>query len=325
MGELARIVFAGTPDFAAVHLQALLAHKYRIVAVYTQPDRPAGRGRKLQASPVKTLAQTHQLPVYQPKGFRNQADQAALKALQPDLMVVVAYGLLLPSSVLAIPRLGCINVHASLLPRWRGASPIAHAILAGDDKTGVTVIRMTAGLDAGPMLKQLSCDIDAHDTAGSLHDRLATLGCEVLLQSLTDWEAGTVSEQAQDEAQVTYAPKLSKQDGCLDWQRSAEALARQIRALNPWPVAYAQLGVQRLRIFKAVVLAEATQAAAGTIVCATNAGIDVATGEGILRLQALQFPGGKPQQAADLLNARRAEFAPGTQLTRPGFGLQQSR
>ena len=229
MTEPLRIVFAGTPEFAAEHLKALLASPYDIVAVYTQPDRPAGRGQKLMPSPVKQLALEHNIPVLQPPTLRNAEAQAELAALKPDLLVVVAYGLILPQGVLDIPRLGCINSHASLLPRWRGAAPIQRAVEAGDSESGVTVMRMEAGLDTGPMLLKVTTPITAADTGGSLHDRLAELGPPAVIQAIAGLAAGTLEGEVQDDSLATYAHKLNKDEARIDWSRPAVELERLVR------------------------------------------------------------------------------------------------
>ena len=246
-----KIIYAGTPEFAVPALQALLQSKHRVVAVYTQPDRPAGRGRKLQASPVKTHALEHGLEVYQPENFDSAQDIDALAAVQADLMVVAAYGLLLPPAVLAAPRLGCINIHASLLPRWRGASPIQQAILAGDRDSGVTLMKMARGLDSGDMIARRSIEIEAQWSAGDLHDKLAPLGAELLMTTMADIETALQHAQVQDESLVTYAPRLVKQQAEVDWDKSLDLLLREIRAFNPWPVSYTTLEGQNLRLWRA--------------------------------------------------------------------------
>jgi len=309
-----KIVFAGTPDFAARHLTALLASPHQIVGVYSQPDRPAGRGKKLTASPVKQLAVQHHLPVFQPASLRDPQAQAELAALGADVMVVVAYGLLLPKAVLDIPRLGCLNVHGSLLPRWRGAAPIQRSLWAGDRETGVTIMQMDEGLDTGAMLLKASCPIEAADTSASLYEKLAELGPPALLETLEQLQRGEVSEEKQDESQACYAAKLSKQEARLDWQQPAEVLERCVRAFNPWPVAYAEIAGQQVKIWQAEVVALTEPASPGTIIRADSEGILIATGQQGLNLQVLQLPGKKATSARDLLNARRDWFTIGSQL-----------
>ena len=307
-----RIIFAGTPEFAAAHLQALLDAGLNIVAVYSQPDRPAGRGHKLTASPVKQLALQHQLPVYQPQTLRDADAQTELAALQADLMVVVAYGLILPQAVLDMPRLGCINSHASLLPRWRGAAPIQRAIEAGDSETGVTVMQMEAGLDTGPMLLKAVTPILPTDTGGSLHDRLAELGPPAVLQAIAGLAAGTLQGEIQNDYLATYAHKLGKADARIDWSRPAAELALMIRAFNPWPLAHARWQEQPLKIWETAV--EAGEGQPGEIMDCSKQGLLVACGRGALRLTRLQLPGGKPLAFVDLYNARRDQFAVGQLL-----------
>jgi methionyl-tRNA formyltransferase len=310
-----RIIFAGTPEFAAETLAALLETRHELVAVYCQPDRPAGRGRELKAGPVKALAQSRQLPVFQPLSLKTPEAQAELAALRPDLMIVAAYGLLLPQAVLDIPRLGCINVHGSLLPRWRGAAPIQRAILAGHAETGITIMQMDRGLDTGAMLHRVSCPIGSDDTAALLHDRLARLGGEAMLAVLAAISSGRPPRpEPQADAEATYAAKLSKEDALINWQQPAAQLARQVRAFNAWPVAHTLLGGQNLRIWQARVLPETSTARPGTIVRADRDGLAVATGQGQLLLESLQLPGGKALSVAELLNAKRDLFAVGTLL-----------
>jgi len=300
-----RIVFAGTPDFAVPSLR-VAASRGEVVAVYTQPDRPAGRGRGLAASPVKQAALELGLPVLQPQSLRTVEARTALRALQPDLMVVVAYGLLLPPKVLAIPRYGCWNVHASLLPRWRGAAPIQRAIEAGDAETGVCLMQMEQGLDTGPVLLSQSTPIAADETAGQLHARLAELGAQVLGDGLALLRAGMrPAPRVQPSEGATYARKLEKAEARLDWQQPAGLLARKVRAYLPWPVAEAEVAGEVLRIHGAVALPLAHRASPGTVIAAGRGGIDVACGEGALRIRALQRAGGKVVTAADYLNARR--------------------
>ncbi len=307
-----RIVFAGTPEFAAQHLQALLDANRQVVAVYTQPDRPAGRGQKLMPSPVKQLAQSRGIPVFQPSTLRAPEAQAELAALQADLMVVVAYGLILPQAVLDLPRLGCINSHASLLPRWRGAAPIQRAIEAGDSESGVTVMQMEAGLDTGPMLLKVTTPISAIDTGGSLHDRLATLGAQALVEAVAALEAGTLVGEVQDDALATYAHKLNKEEARLDWTRPAVELERRVRAFHPWPICHAGLDDATLKVHAA--RAAAGQGTPGQVLEASREGLEVACGEGSLLLTRLQLPGGKPLDFGDLFNSRREQFAPGKVL-----------
>jgi methionyl-tRNA formyltransferase len=299
-----RLVFAGTPEFAVPHLRACLAENVEIAAVYTQPDRPAGRGRALAASPVKQAALAAGLVVEQPESLKSHAAKTRLRELKPDLLVVVAYGLILPRTVLAIPRLGCWNVHASLLPRWRGAAPIQRAILVGDAQTGVCLMRMEAGFDTGPVMLRREIGIAADDTGGSLHDKLAELGAQMLAEGLRRTLAGEIlSAQAQPEAGVTYAHKLDKSEARLDWNESAIVLERKVRAFDPWPVAEADLAGERVRVRAAQALPGAG-ASPGGIVAATKHGIDIACGDGLLRVTRLQRAGGRVVTAADYLNAR---------------------
>ena len=297
-----RIVFAGTPAFAVPCLRAA-ASKAEIVAVYTQPDRPAGRGRGLTPSPVKLEAVQRGIPVLQPENFRSRVSKDALRALKPDLMVVVAYGLILPQSVLDIPEHGCWNVHASLLPRWRGAAPIQRAIEAGDSETGVCLMQMEKGLDTGPVLLAKQTDIGASETGGQLHDRLADLGAAVLADGLGLLRATIqLPPRVQSEVGVSYAHKIEKAEARLDWSQPAVALANKVRAFNPWPIAEAQLAGERVRIHGAVALETAHDAAPGTVLAAAREGIDIACGEGALRIRVLQRDGGKAITAADALN-----------------------
>jgi methionyl-tRNA formyltransferase len=300
-----RIVFAGTPDFAVPSLRAP-AQRGEVVAVYTQPDRPAGRGRELQASPVKLEALKRGIPVLQPESLKSEISRDALRALQPDLMVVVAYGLLLPQRILEIPRFGCWNVHASLLPRWRGAAPIQRAIEAGDRETGACLMQMEKGLDTGPVLLRQAIAIGETETGGQLHDRLSELGAQVLADGLGLLRAGIRPvPQPQPAEGATYAHKLDKAEAKLDWKLPAVVLANKVRAFNPWPMAEAELSGERVRIHGAVALPLVHQATPGTVLAAGRDGIDVACGEGALRIRVLQRPGGKAITAADYLNARR--------------------
>lgn len=297
------IVFAGTPDFAAIALAALLKSRHNVIAVYTQPDRPAGRGRKLKASPVKELALKHNVPVFQPSSLKSPEDQQQLAALKPDIMVVAAYGLLLPQVVLETPRYGCLNIHASLLPRWRGAAPIQRAILTGDAVSGVTIMQMDEGLDTGDMLYKLTTPIDETDTAQRLHDRLAELGADALLHTLARLP-GDVAPEPQDEALATYAKKLDKKEAAIDWSQPARQIARQVNAFNPWPVAQTWLDDKILRIWEAHSLSDNANTTPGTVVAESKQGIDIATGKGILRVTRLQLPGGKSLSVADFINSR---------------------
>ena len=300
-----RIVFAGTPDFAVPCLAAAARHN-EVVAVYTQPDRPAGRGRGLTPSPVKLAATERGIPVYQPLTLRDEAAQAELAALKPDLMIVVAYGLILPQVVLDIPTHGCWNVHASLLPRWRGAAPIQRAIESGDSHSGVCLMQMEKGLDTGPVLLEQSLALAADETGGSLHDKLASMGAQVLADGLGLLRAGLRPVAKLQPAEgVTYAHKLDKAEARLDWNQDAVALERRVRAFNPWPVAEAQLAGERVRIHAARAVPGVPGMPAGTVLAATKAGIDIACGQGALRLERVQREGGKPVSVADYLNARR--------------------
>ncbi len=300
-----RIVFAGTPAFAVPSLRAAHA-RHEVVAVYTQPDRPAGRGRGLTPSPVKLEAIQRGIPVLQPESLRKKSSQEALRELAPDLMIVVAYGLILPQAVLDIPRHGCWNVHASLLPRWRGAAPIQRAIEAGDTETGVCLMQMEAGLDTGPVLLSQRTPIGDAENGGQLHDRLSELGARVLADGLGLLRAGMRPvAQRQPEAGATYAHKLEKHEARLDWKQPAEALARKVRAFEPWPVAEATVAGERLRIHGAVALDLAHRAEPGTLLAAGREGLDIACGQGALRLRVVQREGGKAITAADYLNARR--------------------
>mgnify|MGYP001825809490 FL=1 len=314
-----RIVFAGTPDFASLHLKALIGSKHQLIGVYTQPDRPAGRGKKLQSSPVKQLAGSHDIPVFQPASLRSPDAQQGLAELQADLLVVVAYGLILPQAVLDTPRLGCLNVHASLLPRWRGAAPIQRAIEAGDTETGITIMQMDAGLDTGDMLAVSRCGIGPETTAASLHDQLAALGPPLLLQVLDN--VGEYQHQAisQDDSLATYAEKILKPQAEIDWALDAETLDRKIRAFNPFPVCYSTLAGERVKLWQArPIPAGGTSAPAGTILSAHREGIAIACGEGRLLVEKLQLPGGKTLSAEQLLNARGELFAPGQRFCPPG-------
>ena len=299
-----RIVFAGTPDFAAEHLKVLLEHKLNVVAVYTQPDRPAGRGKKLMASPVKQLAEQHDLPVYQPANFKDPSDVNELASLKPDLMVVVAYGLLLPQAVLDIPTQGCINSHASLLPRWRGAAPIQRALEAGDTTTGVTVMQMEAGLDTGPMLHKVETPIMPSDTGGSLHDRLMDIGAQAVVDTIEQISRNQITGRVQDDSLACYAHKLSKEEALINWDQSAEDIVRKIRAFNPFPMCFTLLGDHRIRVIKAQVHPQSHYSLPGTILTINDQGILVACKQFAICLEQVQLPGKKPMNVSDLLNGK---------------------
>lgn len=307
MSDSIRIVYAGTPDFSVLALSALIRSRHEMVAVYTQPDRPAGRGREPRPSPVKLIAREHGIPVFQPESFKDLDAQQQLSELKPDLMIVTAYGLLLPQSVLDIPRLGCINIHASLLPRWRGAAPIQRAILAGDTSTGITIMQMDHGLDTGGMLAKAECTITQHDTASSLHDRLMTLGAETLMSMLPVFVAGETKAEVQDENLTTYADKLSKREAEIDWSQTARQLERNVRAYNAWPVAFTgwlrKGKTETLRVWESVVIEGSSTQPPGTVINSGREGIDVATGEGILRLLEVQPEGKKSMLATAFANA----------------------
>ena len=310
-----RIVFAGTPEFAQVILRALLdAPGCEVVAAYTQPDRPAGRGRRLQPSPVKECALTHGIPVFQPLSLKDAAAQRDLATLAPDVMIVAAYGLILPPAVLAIPRHGCINVHASVLPRWRGAAPIERAIEAGDTSSGVTIMQMDAGLDTGAMLLVRECPVTATDTGATLRERLGALGAEALLETLALLQDGRLEPVAQEDALATYASKLRREEAEIDWQLDAAAIARRVRAFNPANVCQTSVDGQILRVWLAEATDSATTAAPGCILRSDRHGILVACGGAALLLTRLQFAGGKVMDAQALLNGRGVLFRPGTVL-----------
>lgn len=319
MGQSLRVVFAGTPDFAAEHLRQLLATEHHIVGVYTQPDRPAGRGKKLQPSAVKQVAIDHELPVYQPASLKSDEAQAQLQQLDADVMIVVAYGLLLPQAILDIPRYGCINVHGSLLPRWRGAAPIQRAIWAGDNESGVAIMQMEAGLDTGPVLHETRCEISAVETSATLYQKLEKLGPQALITVLNDLQNYLSQAKVQDESKATYARKLSKEEGRIDWQDSARQLERNVRAFFPWPTAWFDVdgfkgGQSMVKVLRAEALQSQTKATPGTIINATGDGLDVACGEGVLRILEAQVPGKKPQAVATLVNGYGNIFYQGKAL-----------
>jgi methionyl-tRNA formyltransferase len=300
-----RVAFAGTPDFSLPALHALKASRHTVVGVLTQPDRPKGRGRQVASSPVKLAAQGYGLPISQPNSLKTDAERSDLAAWQPDVLVVVAYGLILPRVALDLPRLGCVNIHASLLPRWRGAAPIQRAILAGDTQTGVTIMRMDVGLDTGPMFLQRPMMIGPEETGGTLHDRLAAEGAAALLPALDDLASNAARLTPQPEAGVTYAAKIDKTEAVVDWARSAEEIDRQVRAFNPWPVAETRLGGEQLRIYRAGVnttVFGTLAADPGTIVDVRDDSVLVACGRGYLSLKEIQRPGRRPIAARDLAN-----------------------
>lgn len=311
------IIFAGTPEFAAKHLQHLIYSNHNIVAVYTQPDKPAGRGKKLQSSPVKQLALENNLPVYQPKTLRNEEAQAQLKALNADVMVVVAYGLILPIEVLNAPRLGCLNVHGSLLPRWRGAAPIQRSIWAGDKETGVTIMQMDVGLDTGDMLYKVTTKISEDETSASLYTKLAELAPPALLEVLDNLENGKYPPEKQQDDLANYAEKLTKEEARLDWNLSAKQLECNIRAFNPFPISYLILNIngkeERVKVYKANVL-EHQDKPAGTVLNVDKTGIQIATAQGVLNITQLQPQGKKPMMIQDFLNGRSDWFKTGDKL-----------
>lgn len=304
-----RVVFAGTPDFAAEALKALLNTDHELIAVYTQPDRPAGRGRKQQFGPVKQLAVNAGIPVLQPESLKDPQAREELQALAPDVMVVAAYGLILPPEILDVPRFGCLNIHASLLPRWRGAAPIHRAIAAGDPETGITIMQMDAGLDTGAMLLRKPEVIHPDDTGGSLHDRLAILGGEAIVEALAHLER--LQPEPQNEAEACYAHKLHKDEAHIDWHQDAADIARKVRAFNPWPGTDGALDDQRIRIHEAFPLDEDSQEAPGTVLARERTGIDIACGRGRLRVTRIQLPGSRAMSVTDLINGGKPVLLPG--------------
>ncbi|OLQ94907.1 methionyl-tRNA formyltransferase [Vibrio ponticus] len=314
MSKPLRIVFAGTPDFAARHLAALLSSEHEVIAVYTQPDRPAGRGKKLTASAVKQIAVEHNIPVYQPENFKSDEAKQELAELNADIMVVVAYGLLLPQVVLDTPKLGCINVHGSILPRWRGAAPIQRSIWAGDAETGVTIMQMDIGLDTGDMLKIATLPIEASDTSASMYEKLAELGPVALVECLTDIATGKAVPVKQDDELANYAKKLSKEEARIDWNDDAAHIERCVRAFNPWPMSHFEVAENSIKVWQSRVTEQSSNKPAGTIIQADKSGIYVATGNGVLVLEQLQVPGKKAMSVQDILNSRAAWFEVGSQL-----------
>jgi len=321
MTQPLRIIFAGTPEFAAEHLKAIIASRHQVIAVYSQPDRPAGRGKKLSASPVKELALARNIPVFQPLNFKSPEAVAELQALNADLMVVVAYGLILPKVVLDAPRLGCINVHASILPRWRGAAPIQRALEAGDQETGVTIMQMDVGLDTGNMLIKSFCPILPEDTGGSLHDKLIDIGRPALVEALEAMAEGRLKPEPQQDSLSNYAPKLSKEEAALNWQLPAAQLALKVRAFNPFPVAHTKLAGagddQRIRVWAAAAREENSTQLPGTLVRIDDLGLWVACAQGQLLLKQLQLPGKKPMAVEEILRGHPELFRIGDQLELP--------
>ncbi|BDR14958.1 methionyl-tRNA formyltransferase [Vibrio sp. STUT-A11] len=314
MSQSLRIVFAGTPDFAARHLAALLSSEHEVIAVYTNPDRPAGRGKKLAAPPVKQLALEHNIPVYQPESFKSDEAKQELADLNADLMVVVAYGMLLPQAVLDTPKLGCINVHGSILPRWRGAAPIQRSIWAGDAETGVTIMQMDIGLDTGDMLKIATLPIEATDTSASMYEKLADLGPQALIDCLADIAADKAVPVKQDDELANYAKKLSKEEARINWSDDAAHIERCVRAFNPWPMSHFSAAENSIKVWQSRVAEQTSDKPAGTIVQADKTGIYVTTGNGVLVLEQLQVPGKKAMPVQDILNSRASWFEVGTQL-----------
>ena len=311
-----KIIFAGTPDFAAAHLQALIdSPQHSVIAVYTQPDRPAGRGKKLKASAVKQLAQANDLPVFQPQSLKDSEQLQILADLQADIMVVVAYGLILPQTVLDTPQLGCINVHGSILPRWRGAAPIQRAIEAGDEETGVTIMQMDAGLDTGAMLCISRCTIDSDDSSATMYKKLEELGAPALISTLDNLQANKALAVVQDDSQSCYAAKIDKREALIDWSKSAAVLNRQIRAFNPFPAAYTCIGDLRIKIWQADVVEQEVKALApGQIISADNRGIVVSCGEQSLLLTEIQLAGKSRMPVSEILKSRADLFTAHTLL-----------
>ena len=309
-----RIIFAGTPDFAARHLAALLDSHHEIIGVYTQPDRPAGRGKKLTASPVKELALKHAIPVFQPENFKSDDVKQELADQNADLMVVVAYGLLLPQAVLDTPKLGCINVHGSILPRWRGAAPIQRSIWAGDAETGVTIMQMDIGLDTGDMLNITTLPIEATDTSASMYNKLAELGPVALVKCLSDIANGTALAEKQNDDKANYAKKLSKEEAKIDWTIDAKVIERCVRAFNPWPMSHFSVDDKAIKVWQSRVENYQGNATPGTIIQADKTGIYVATGSNAIVFEQLQVPGKKAMGVQDILNSRKEWFEVGNTL-----------
>lgn len=313
MNTKLRIIFAGTPEFSVAPLQTLIDSEHEIIAVYTQPDRPAGRGRKLTASPVKKLAEQENIPVFQPLSLKGEDEQNTIADLEADLMIVVAYGLILPQAVLDAPNMGCLNIHASLLPRWRGAAPIQRAIESGDAQTGVTIMQMDAGLDTGDMLHKVYTDINPDDSAQTLHDRLSTLGCKALMATIEGLIENRITAEKQNEAEVTYAEKLSKDEALINWSEPADRIIRKIQAFNPWPVAFTQFKDKPLRIWQARNLNDEEQqslnseSSPGKVVAVNKDGMFVAAGDKTICIQQLQPAGKKAMNAYDFAQSRNLQ------------------
>ncbi len=308
------IIFAGTPEFSAVILQALLQSKHNVQCVYTQPDKPTGRGQRLGISATKALALQHQLPIQQPTTLKNAEAYATLAHLNPDIIIVAAYGFLIPQPILDLPKYGCLNVHASLLPRWRGASPIQQAILHQDKISGISIMQMEAGLDTGDVLKTADCPIYKKDTSQELHDRLAPLGATTLLETLDLLEEGKLSPLKQDDTLATYAPKITKANARIDWTETTATIQAKIQAYSPWPIAFTHFNEKTIRIYQSTPIDSTNTLEPGTILSADKSGIQVTTGDGVISLLILQMPGGKKLGVADLLNAKSAIFASGNRL-----------
>ena len=310
-----RVIFAGTPDFAATHLQAILDDdRYQLVAIYTQPDRPAGRGKKITQSPVKKLALANDIQLKQPASLTDIKTQETIARLEADVLIVVAYGLILPQAVLDIPRLGCINVHGSILPKWRGAAPIQRAIEAGDRETGVTVMQMDVGLDTGPMLTTSLCTIDDKETSASLYPKLAVLGAQALINTLEKMRSGTAVGIAQDSTQSSYADKIAKQESLIDWSASVTEIERRIRAFNPFPAAYSLVNGQRIKIWLASAVSRDYPGVPGEILSADDDGLLVKCGNGALLISTIQLAGKSKMCVAEVLKSRASIFSPGTRL-----------
>lgn len=310
-----KIIFAGTPTFAAQSLEAIIKQGYQVIAVYTQPDRPAGRGKKLVKSDVKIVAEAHNIPVYQPEKLTNPEDQATFTALKPDLMIVAAYGLLLPAAILDVPMHGCVNIHASLLPRWRGAAPIQRAIQSGDTETGITIMQMDIGLDTGDMLIKLSTPIAVNETASQLHDRLAGLGADAILKYLEEYQ--NLVPEKQDDTQACYAKKLSKQEAQINWYETAHQIDKNIRAFNPVPVAFFELEEMRIRVFAGEYIEHSASVEPGTILTKDKHGILVKCGEAAYLIKVLQLPGSKAMPVDAFVNGGKNILNPGDVLVSP--------